>query len=50
MGTGKCTFAQKVRFGAQKRQKCKNVILEPKSDFGVQIAFWGIMVAGWQKR
>ena len=34
MGTQKCTFAQKVHFGAQKRKKCK------KGDSGAKKSFW----------
>ena len=41
MGTEKCTFAQKVHFGAQSRKKCKNAILEPKSDFWSKNRFFG---------
>ena len=41
MGTGKCTFAQKVHFGAQNRKRCKNAILEPKSDFRSKNHFFG---------
>ena len=41
MGTGKCTFSQKVHFGVQKRKKCKNAILERKSDFGSKNPLFG---------
>ena len=50
MGTGKCTFSQKVHCGVQKRKKCKMRFWSEKVILGAKIHFLGIRVARWPKR